>query len=267
MLRTPVLSGWWRLDNEGTGAVLDYSGYGRDGTLIGSPQFVPGVYGQALEFHGDPDYVNIDGYNRTCEATFSNIQITGTVGPQWLHQDIGIPGNDPEPMYVALTNSNGTTGVVYHDDPNAARVDTWTEWNIELQVFAEQGVNLANIDKLAIGFGDRNPDVSGQPGGSGKMYFDDIRLYRPRCVASLRKPDADFNNDCVVDHLDLEMMVAGWLKSDAIVATAALQDFCRLHCYSAGLEPPWNNILWPLRCELVLDMPIPGSDTHWHWSA
>ncbi len=58
----PNLVGWWKLDDEGTGTVLDYSGNGRDGTLIGSPQFVPGVYGQAMEFHGDPDYVNIDGY-------------------------------------------------------------------------------------------------------------------------------------------------------------------------------------------------------------
>jgi len=104
--------------------------------------------------------------NRTCEATFSNIQITGTVGPQWLHQDIGIPSNDPEPMYVALANSNGTTGVVYHDDPNAARVDAWTEWNIDLQEFAEQGVNLANHNTISIAFGDKNYP---RAGGSGKM--------------------------------------------------------------------------------------------------
>jgi len=32
-------------------------------------------------------------------------------------------------------------------------------------------VNLANVNTIAIGFGDRN---NPQPGGSGKMYFDDI---------------------------------------------------------------------------------------------
>ncbi len=31
------LVAWWKLDDEGTGTVLDYSGYGRDGTIIGSP--------------------------------------------------------------------------------------------------------------------------------------------------------------------------------------------------------------------------------------
>jgi len=35
-------------------------------------------------------------------------------------------------------------------------------------------VNLTNVNTITIGLGDRaNP----QPGGSGIMYFDDIRLY------------------------------------------------------------------------------------------
>jgi len=35
---------------------------------------------------------------------------------------------------------------------------------------------LTDVSKLSIGFGDKeNP----QPGGSGTMFFDDIRLYRP----------------------------------------------------------------------------------------
>ena len=38
-----------------------------------------------------------------------------------------------------------------------------------------QGVNLANVDTIALGLGNRN---NPQAGGSGQMYFDDIRLYR-----------------------------------------------------------------------------------------
>jgi len=110
-----------------------------------------------------------------CEATFSNVRIAGSVGPQWLNQDIGVLSNDPEPLYVALTDGGGTAAVVFHDDPSAAQTDAWTEWNIDLTEFG--GVNLTNIDSIAIGLGDRdNP----QPGGSGMMYFDNIRLYRPR---------------------------------------------------------------------------------------
>jgi len=54
----PNLMGWWRFD----GDALDTSGNERHGTLHGSPQFGPGVFGQALEFQDNPDYVTIDGY-------------------------------------------------------------------------------------------------------------------------------------------------------------------------------------------------------------
>jgi hypothetical protein len=79
--------------------------------------------------------------------------------------------NDPERMYVALNGS----AVVYHDNPNAAQISTWTKWNIDLQAFADQGVNLTNVNTIAIGFGDKN---NLQAGGSGLVFFDDIRLYR-----------------------------------------------------------------------------------------
>jgi len=75
-------------------------------------------------------------------------------------------------MYVILNNS----AVIYHDDPNAASIDQWTEWNIPLQSITDRGVNLANISSLGIGLGDRDNQ---QPGGKGIMYIDDIRLYRP----------------------------------------------------------------------------------------
>jgi len=116
--------------------------------------------------------------NLTCEAVFSEVSFSGTnVGEQWADQDIGMLSNDPAPMYVALYNSTGEPAVVYHDDPNAAQINTWTEWVIELQTFADKGVDLTDVDKIAIGFGDKdNPQ---QNSGDGTMYFDDIRLYRP----------------------------------------------------------------------------------------
>jgi hypothetical protein len=50
----------------------------------------------------------------------------------------GDSANAAEPMYVVL---NGNA-VVIHDNPDAAQRASWTEWKIDLQAFADQGVNL-----------------------------------------------------------------------------------------------------------------------------
>jgi hypothetical protein len=78
--------------------------------------------------------------------------------------------NTAENMYVALNDS----AVVNHDNPDAALATSWTEWNIDLQAFADQGVNLSNVNSITIGFGNRSNPVAG---GSGMVLFDDIRLY------------------------------------------------------------------------------------------
>jgi hypothetical protein len=114
----------------------------------------------------------------TCQAVFSNVTTTGNVTGQWAHKDIGILSNAAEPLYVAVSNSTGAPAIVVHDDPAAAQIDTWTEWVIPLSAFADKGINLANVDSIAIGLGTQGNTTV--PGGSGKMFFDDIRLYRTR---------------------------------------------------------------------------------------
>jgi len=84
----------------------------------------------------------------------------------------GSSSNAAEQMYVALNDS----AVVNHDNPDAAQKASWTEWTIDLQAFADQGVNLANVNSITLGLGNKNNPVAG---GSGTMYFDDIRLYAP----------------------------------------------------------------------------------------
>ncbi len=111
---------------------------------------------------------------------YSEAQKTLTYPRDWTENGVnklsiwfrGFSANAAEPLYVALNGS----AVVNHDNPNAAQTGRWTEWTIDLQAFADQGVNLANVNTIAIGFGNRN---NPQPGGSGTMYFDDIRLYQP----------------------------------------------------------------------------------------
>jgi hypothetical protein len=114
---------------------------------------------------------------------YSEVELTLTYPRDWTEKGVytltiwfrGDSANAAETLYVALNGS----AVVSHDNPNAAQIDEWIQWNIDLQAFADQGVNLANVNTIALGLGNRNPDVSGVAGGSGTMYFDDIRLYPP----------------------------------------------------------------------------------------
>jgi hypothetical protein len=146
--------------------------------------------------------------DQMCIAKFSNIATTGTLTGQWQSHGVGMPVNVPEQLYVALEDSTGKVEVVNHHDPNAVLCDTWQQWNIDLWDFGDAGVDLESIAKMYMGLGDRDDP---QPGGSGLLYFDDIRLYRPRCVPSLAKPVADFSGDCIVDYADLRIMAEQWL--------------------------------------------------------
>jgi len=160
---------WVKLERNASG---DFNAYNSDDGVTWSPLawnprrvlMSPNVYiGIALTSHNS---------GVTCTAEFSNVQTTGTVTPMmWTHEAIGTTmlSNDAEPMYVALNGS----AVVSHDNPNASLIDEWTQWNIDLQAF---GINLANVDTIALGLGNKN---NPQAGGSGTMYFDDIRLYPP----------------------------------------------------------------------------------------
>jgi hypothetical protein len=151
-------------------------GYGTtdNGALVGND--MPPYAEQSIVHSGIQSmpyfYDNSVGYS---EAT-----LTLTYPRDWTEKGVntltiwfrGNSDNAAETLYVALNGS----AVVNHDNPNATQTGRWTEWSIPLQAFADQGVNLANVNTIGIGFGDRNNPVAG---GSGKMYFDDIRLYPP----------------------------------------------------------------------------------------
>ena len=200
---------WVRITRDVSATVTaEYSDDGFTWTTIGTPLAIPmdtPMYiGLALTSHNA---------GATCEAVFSNVSFPNTTpGGQWASQDIGIISNDPEKMYVAISNSNGASGVVYHPDPNAILTNTWTEWNIPLTEFSSQGVVLTDVNDIRLGFGTRGNATT--PGGSGTAYFDDIRLYRGRCFPDIIKPAGDFSNSCVVDFPDVEIMVDNWLISD-----------------------------------------------------
>ncbi len=108
----------------------------------------------------------------------SQATLTLTPARDWTAQGVttlslwfqGEAANAAEKMYVAL---NGTA-VVYNSDTSLTQKTAWTQWVIPLQQFT--GVNLTNVTSITIGFGTKGNTTT--PGGTGKMYFDDLRLYR-----------------------------------------------------------------------------------------
>ena len=78
---------------------------------------------------------------------------------------IGDAANAAETMYVVL---NGTSGAD-NPDANAAQAEDWTEWRASLSEF---NVNLSNVNTITLG-------LRSVTGGTGMMFFDDIRLYPP----------------------------------------------------------------------------------------
>jgi len=140
-----------------------------------------------LAGHADPPFAetgNVHGGRQSMpvyyENNFKYSEITMTLVSvrDWTEEGVGVlslwfygdSANAAERMYV---NLNGIA-TVYHDNPNAALIEEWTEWTIDLQEFAAQGVNLANVNTISIGFGDKN---NFKAGGLGLVFFDDIRLY------------------------------------------------------------------------------------------
>jgi hypothetical protein len=177
-------------DNQIWYAWKDGLGYGVPGT---DPYYPGNGSGSAVGDENTPSYTEetiVHGGNQAMPLFYDNnkqgffkyseAELTLTYPRDWTENGVnrltiwfrGDSANAAEPLYVAL---NGNA-IVTNDNPNAAQVDTWTEWNIDLQAFADQGVNLANVNTIALGLGNKNNPLAG---GSGTMYFDDIRLYPP----------------------------------------------------------------------------------------
>ena len=125
-------------------------------------------------------------YDNTIGVTNSEAVLALTSPRDWTRHNLtdlslwfqGDPANPAEPLYVAISNASGSPAVAAYNDPAAATINTWTEWRISLQEFSDKGINLRNVDKIAIGLGSKaNRTTSG---GTGTVFIDDIALYQSR---------------------------------------------------------------------------------------
>ena len=162
---------------DGTNRIFDkwIDGFGTttNGALVGND--LPPYAGQTV-VHGGAQSMPYfyDNNLKTSEATLTLVYPRDWTEEGSANLSLWFRGNTAnaaERMYVALNN----TAVVYHDDPAATQLNAWTQWVIPLQAFADLGVNLTDVNTITIGLGTKNSPAAG---GTGTMYFDDIRLYR-----------------------------------------------------------------------------------------
>jgi hypothetical protein len=179
---------WWAWkDGLGYAAHDDEPAYPGNGTGAAVGDEATSSFTEELIVHGGSQSMPLFyDNNKQGFSKYSEAELTLTAPRDWTASSVeelslwfrGDPANSAEPMYVAVTDSSGTAAVQYHDNTAVTQASTWQEWIVPLQTFADQGIDLTNVDRIAIGLGTRgNATV---PGGAGKMYFDDIRLYRPR---------------------------------------------------------------------------------------
>ncbi|MHC4571255.1 MAG: LamG-like jellyroll fold domain-containing protein [Planctomycetota bacterium] len=128
---------------------------------------------------------------------------------------------DQDLLWVALDDGS-TEGVVPYDgDMSAVTEDWWHEWNVSLQDFNDAGVVMSSIANVWLGSGGY-AKVGQSAAGAGMtygfpdtVYFDDIRLYPPRCLPEATGLDilhglGDITEDCNTNYLDLTVMARDW---------------------------------------------------------
>ncbi len=218
----------WK-DGEGWTAPSTVEGNGTGSVVDPSASIVHGGI-QSLAVNYDNDGTNI--FNHGGKKYYSEIKADTShlaIGRDWTKAGVKALtsvvlwrltncAGATEQMYVKL---NGTR-VWYDGDMNDVNEPSWHEWNIDLAKFS---IDLSNVTEIAIGFGGETNTTT--PGGSGVVYFDDIRLYQPRCVLSERTADftkLDYapagyptSGDCIVDYGELDIMMNNWLTTDYVV--------------------------------------------------
>jgi len=194
-------------------------------------------------------------------------------------------GPDPpycvDQMYIALEDGSTNEGVMKYDtehgyDMNDIKEAIWHEWNVNLQDFNDAGVALTNVSKVYLGFG--GPRVGQAADGAGMdysypdtVYFDDIRLYPPRCRPSVTGLDVlhglgDFTEDCNTDYFDLDIMAGDWLMSgqwvEAQPPTFAPEVWYRFDD-GLGKTVVKNDGWWGSQYDIVISSPNAPDEPKW----
>jgi len=146
----------------------------------GTTSIVGNPYAEQVIVHDGTQSMPMD-YDNVIEPWYAEAERTWDTEQDWTIDGAdtltvyfrGEPNNSPEELYVGIEDSAGRMAVVVHADAEAVLTTEWRKWHIALDDVRAAGVDVAAVKKMVIGVGDRtNP----QPGGTGRVYIDDIRL-------------------------------------------------------------------------------------------
>ncbi len=140
-------------------------------------------YAEQIIIHSGLQSMPLIYNNEPGAAAYSEATLTLTYPRDWTENNVGTlviwhrgkSDNAAEPLYVTVANSAGIPAIVANDDLNIAQNRDWMKWIIPLQALADQGIDLTNVDKIAVGLGNKAGTTTA--GGTGTVYFDDIALY------------------------------------------------------------------------------------------
>jgi hypothetical protein len=130
----------------------------------------------------------------------------------WFYGDAD---NTTEDMWVVLSDGTNdglvTYGTLGPDSPDDIKNEEWKDFIMDLQDFADAGVDISAVTSISIGFGERGKtgEFPGDP--TGLVYFDDITLCSTICVPRYA-PDGDIDEDCDIDWDDVGLMGEDWLE-------------------------------------------------------
>ena len=215
------LDGWGFVEpapgfpGNGTGSTVGYitAPYAEQEIVHGGGVSMPFGYDNS----GQSDKKLYSETERTLDAVQDWSGAGGKALTLYVYGDTSATAVATDKVYAVLEDSAGNAGAVQSDVD--VMLEEWQEINIDLQDYIAAGVDLTSIAKIYLGIGDR---VNPQTGGTGKLYFDDVRVYVSRCIPEKCNLVADLNNDCMVDQSDMDLLMAeyGLSQGDSIPLTA-----------------------------------------------
>ena len=161
---------WLKIERSGTTISAFYATDEAGSNWVeasGSPQDVTLSLGQI--------YIGLAvcSHNAANSTVAEFTDISSSASGNWAVESIGTSDlvNSAEQIYVKVTDSSNHSKTIVHDNPAATQTAQWTQWNIPLSELT--GVNLSEVEELAIGVGDGSSD-----GEAGRIYIDELRLTR-----------------------------------------------------------------------------------------